>query len=81
MGSVKLILILILKLLFVQINGEEYWKEDCIILSEEASRLNVKYSSMGASGFKLEIPEFDRIGNNFDLGVFNFIGSKLIYQY
>jgi len=42
----------------------------------QASRLNVVYQS-GIAGFRLDIPEFDHIGNNFDLGVFNFNGSKL----
>jgi hypothetical protein len=43
----------------------------------QASRLNVVYQREDDAGFRLDIPEFDHIGNNFDLGVFNFVGSKL----
>ena len=76
MGSFKVILFLVLKLLG-QINGQVFWNEDCIVLSDEASMKDVTYSPVGDAGFRLEIPELGRVGNNFDLGVFNFVGSEL----
>jgi len=51
------------------------WSEPFMTLTPEAVNLGITYNITGSSSFRVQIPEYSRTSNNFELGFFNFEGT------
>ena len=76
--TLKVILLMVLSLQsFRRIKGQvSPWQEPFVALTSEAVNKGIEYKKSGTTRLDLTIPEFEWIGNNFELGTFNFDGSK-----
>ena len=76
--TLKVILLAIFSLhTFGLIQGQvSPWREPVVTLTPDALKRGIKYEKIDSLEFKLTIPENSWVGNDFQLGNFNYEGSK-----